>query len=94
MTDASTEHPRASRPRLPRAALRVWAWVAGALAFFLPLGGLAAQPAATDRPSEPRRVVVVRRVVVHESRPAPQPRVVYVAAPTASGGAVATTGGS
>lgn len=83
---------RAGRRRASKGELRVWAWVAGGLAFFAPWVALGASPkpapdAAAAKPERP--VLVVRRItrlVVIRDRPTPAP-VRYVVAPSSSSGA-------
>jgi hypothetical protein len=101
---------RAGRRRASKRELRLWAWVAGGLAFAAPWAALASapKPAAAAVPAGERRPAVVvrtitRRVIVtHPRSDAP---VRYVAAPpdgSSSGGAAAppppppatSTGGS
>ena len=90
MTDAPTR-----RRRLSRGALRVLAWVAGALAFASPFAALTAtpKPATAADSSRPRRVIIVRkitrRVVVHPAPETPAVRYVYV-----GGGTPSTSGSS
>lgn len=94
MTEAAA---RPRRPRLPKVALRTWAWVVGAIAFFTPWAilGQRPAPAGADEPGGPRRVIVVRRiirrVVIHESPQNQQVRYVYVGG---SGGSSSSGGGS
>jgi hypothetical protein len=99
---------RAGRRRASKRELRLWAWVAGGLAFVAPWAALAGAPkpasaAATAGERWPAVVVrtITRRVIVtHPRSDAP---VRYVAAPpngSSSGGAAAppppatSTGGS
>jgi len=94
---------RAKPRRHSKRMLRVWAWVAGAVAFFSPwtVLGLSPRPPASEAagPTQ-RRVIIVRkitrRVIIRE---APKDRPVrYVYAPatsSVSGSApVTSTGGS
>jgi hypothetical protein len=99
--------PRARRTRLSKRALRLWAWVAGGLAFLSPWAALALSPKpaaqAAQAPSE-RPVIIVRRitrrVIVRDApRPsAPQIRYVSSGSSSSAGSAVAppttTTSGS
>jgi hypothetical protein len=89
------------RPRLSKRALRVWAWAAGAMAVFAPLGALAIQPTVPTERAAPRPVIVkklLRRViVVSRQQPSGPPRIVYVGGGTSTGGSApppTTTGGS
>ena len=80
MTEARADKPK----RLSRGVVRLWAWVAGALAFFSPWValGLNPKPAALatgeeGRPRIPHRPVIIvhkitRRIVVQDP-PADQP---------------------
>jgi hypothetical protein len=104
MTDARTPEHAPRRPRLSKRALRAWAWIAGGMAVFAPLGLIAAQPkvATASAAMQPRTVIVkktVRRVIVvsPKANPAPQ-RVIYVGGGSSGGASapapVTTTGGS
>jgi uncharacterized membrane protein YgcG len=82
---------------MPKAALRVWAWIAGVLAFLAPWSALNAHPkpdstlAARPRVRQVRPVIVrkvVRRVIVVET----VPRVIHLGATYSGGGS--TSGGS
>jgi hypothetical protein len=97
MTDRATK-PR----RLSKRALRAWAWLAGALAFFSPWAvlGLSPRPPASDAAGQAARPVIIirkitRRVIIRDA-PKPQP-IRYV---TVGGGAgyssapVTTSGGT
>ncbi|HEX7464539.1 MAG TPA: hypothetical protein VF382_06570 [Actinomycetota bacterium] len=60
-----TTEPRERRSRLSKRALRVWAWIAGGLAFFSPWValGLSPKPAAqTGAAPKARQVVIVRKI--------------------------------
>ncbi len=97
--------PRARRTRLSRRALRVWAWVAGGLAFFSPWAalGLSPKPAAQAAQTPKDRPVIIvrritRRVIVQDVAKPAAPQIRYVSSGS-SGGAVAappttTTSGS
>jgi hypothetical protein len=74
MTDRATK-PR----RLSKRALRAWAWLAGALAFFSPWAVLALSPrplageaAAQTAPPLIITRKITRRVIIHDA-PKPQP---------------------
>ncbi|MGH2578534.1 MAG: hypothetical protein ACRDG9_12420 [Actinomycetota bacterium] len=74
MTDRATK-PR----RLSKRALRAWAWLAGALAFFSPWAflGLSPRPPAGEAAAQTARPVIIirkitRRVIIHDA-PKPQP---------------------
>jgi hypothetical protein len=90
-----TDRP-ARRPRRSRRALRVWAWIAGGLAFLAPWAalGLSPKPAAAEASGgrAQRPVVIVRKItrrVIVKDQPAQQPvQYVYV------GGGSAPSGGS
>jgi hypothetical protein len=96
-------HLPPKRPRLSKRVLRAWAWIAGGVALFAPLGALAAQPKIALRAAAPTRPVVIRKVlrriivVSPKTNPAPQ-RIVYVGGGSGGGGSapapVTTTGGS
>ncbi len=60
-----TTEPRERRSRLSKRALRVWAWIAGGLAFLSPWValGLSPKPAAqTGTAPKARQVVIVRKI--------------------------------
>jgi hypothetical protein len=95
-------HPPPKRPRLSKRVLRAWAWIAGGLALFAPLGALAAQPKIATRAAPTRPVIirkVLRRIIVVSPKTSPAPqRIVYVGGGSGGGGSapapVTTTGGS
>lgn len=80
----------AKRPRLSKRALRVWAWVAGGLAFFSPWIelGLSPKAAAQASPTTSARPVIIvrkitRRVIVQNAaKPVP---VQYVSSSSGGG---------
>jgi hypothetical protein len=101
MTEGRAAAPRKSR--LSHRALRAWAWIAGAIALFAPLGALAAQPKVPTTSATARRVIIdrVRRrvIVISPQRASVAPRIVYVGGGGSSGGTApvapaTTTGGS
>ena len=80
---------RVGRRRASKRELRIWAWLAGGLAFFAPWAALGAspKPAADIAAGKAERPVVIvkkitRRVVIKD-RPAPAP-VQYVTVPSSS----------
>jgi hypothetical protein len=84
------------RRRASKRVLRVWAWVAGGLAFLAPFRMLEASPKPPSDQAEAgrdhRQVLVVRkitRVVVVREQPAEAP-VRYVPAPSGSGSTPST----
>jgi len=89
----------APRRRLPRRALRAWAWIAAAVSFLVPAATIGARPVtgAAVTAGAPRQLVirrVVRRLVHEAAAPAPV-RTVYVPSAPAPAAAPATsTGGS
>jgi hypothetical protein len=85
MTDKANE--RTGRRRASKRELRLWAWVAGGLAFFAPWAALGASPkpapsAAAATPDRPVVIVkkITRRVVI-QARPSSAP-VQYVTVPS------------
>jgi hypothetical protein len=94
------------RPRASKRELRLWAWVAGGLAFLAPaavLGAAPKPPQDAARAAERPRVVIrkiTRRIVI--TQPAASAPVRYVSGGTASSGsssmasvpAATSTGGS
>lgn len=87
---------RTAKPRrLSKRALRAWAWIAGALAFFTPWAvlGVSPRPTASAAPAkQARRVIIVRkitrRVIIQDAAKAQPTRYVYV------GGGSSSSGGS
>jgi uncharacterized membrane protein YgcG len=80
---------RAVKKRASKRELRVWAWLAGGMAFLAPLAVLGASPkppadAAAGTGDRPVLIVrkITRRVIVRD-RPSPAP-VRYVVAPSSS----------
>jgi hypothetical protein len=79
---------RPAGQRLPKSALRAWAWIAGAIALVLPWGILRAvpKPAGTARAAAVQRPVIVRRVIRRVIVLSPAPGVTRAAvAPPSSG---------
>ncbi len=82
---------RVGRRRASKRELRIWAWLAGGLAFFAPWAALGASPkpaADVAAGKAERPVVIVRKItrrVVIQSRPASAP-VQYVTVPSSSSG--------
>jgi hypothetical protein len=98
MTDASSK-----ARRLPKRLLRVWAWIAGALAFFTPwavLGVSPKPPAGTAAPAAGRPVILIRKItrrVIIQAAPKSQPiRYVYASGSSGSSSSapVTSSGGS
>lgn len=104
MTDPSASRPRqptrAKKQRVPKAALRVWAWIAGVLAFFAPWSALNASPspdstAAAHRVRQVRPLIIrkiTRRVIVVTT----VPHVIHIGATYSGSGGTSggTTSGS
>jgi hypothetical protein len=97
--------PHARRSRLSKRALRVWAWVAGGLAFFSPWValGLSPKPVARSVQTYGQRPVIIirritRRVVVQDAARPTAPQIRYVGSSSSGASAVAppvtTTSGS
>ena len=92
MTDpvrAGSTKPAPRRKRLSKKALRIWAWILGAIAFVAPWVAFGVQPkpvvgaASLPRPPTQPRVAqrVLRRVVYSAPKPTQTPRVRYTYSP-------------
>ncbi len=91
---------RAGRRRASKRELRVWAWVAGGLAFFAPWAALGASPkpateAAAAKTERPALIVkkITRRVVIRD-RPAPAPVQYVVVGSSSSSGSSSSASSS
>jgi hypothetical protein len=78
VSGAGMTEARERRSRLSKRALRVWAWIAGGVAFFSPWVALGLAPKPTGQVTSPkaRQVIVVRkitrRIIVQDAaKPAP-----------------------
>ena len=98
-----TEAVRPARRRMPKRALRIFAWAAGLASFATPFAAIAASPKPTVATPPPRQVII-RRIIrnVYTTTPvaasassgggAPQVRYVYVGGGSAPAAPAQTSG--